>query len=226
MLSQLSFPEQAARLPNMARPLLYYVRHGETDWNRAGRLQGRRDTLLNARGREQAVRCGEILRDIFARNGQNPAAFDYVASPLMRARETMEGMRELLGLSPAEYQIEPRLAEMSFGDWEGLTLAEVAMRDPERLAARERDKWAFVPPNGESYQQLCVRVGEWYEALRRDSVVAAHGGTMRALMVHLGIERPATAPRLSVEQGVVYLLAPGSMQMLAAPALAQARAAI
>jgi broad specificity phosphatase PhoE len=43
-------------------PLLYYVRHGETDWNLGGRLQGRRDTSLNARGQAQAVRCGEILR--------------------------------------------------------------------------------------------------------------------------------------------------------------------
>ena len=74
----------------MSRPVLYYVRHGETDWNRAARLQGRRDTSLNAHGREQAICCGEILRAVFARNGQNPAALDYVASPLKRARETME----------------------------------------------------------------------------------------------------------------------------------------
>jgi broad specificity phosphatase PhoE len=206
----------------MAKPLLYYVRHGETDWNRAGRLQGRYDTSLNARGREQAICCGEILRGLFARSGRDPAAFDYVASPLKRARETMEGMREALGLPPAAYRLDPRLAEMSFGDWEGLTLADVALRDPDALAARERDKWAFVPPNGESYQQLAVRVAEWYESLRRDSVVAAHGGTMRALMVHLGIAPPSDAPRLSVEQGVVYLLGPESMQMLSEPAAARA----
>lgn len=210
----------------MPRPLIYYVRHGETDWNRAGRLQGRRDTSLNARGREQAICCGEILRAVLARNGRDPAALDYIASPLERARETMEGMREPLGLPPREYRLDARLAEMAFGDWEGLTLAEVAMRDPEALVARERDKWAFVPPNGESYQQLCVRVGEWYASLRRDSVVAAHGGTARALMVHLGIAPPATAPRLSIEQGVVYDFAPGSMQVLSAPVTAQAGAAV
>jgi broad specificity phosphatase PhoE len=210
----------------MSKPLLYYVRHGETDWNRAARLQGRRDPALNARGREQAAACGEILRGIFAQSGIDPAALDYIASPLIRARETMEGMRAALGLPPTAYGVEPRLAEMSFGDWEGLTLAEVAMRDPERLAARERDKWAFVPPNGESYAQLAVRAGEWYEALRSDSVVAAHGGTMRALMVHLGIEPPEAAPRLSIEQGVVYRLEPGRVQMFAAPAPVQARAAI
>jgi broad specificity phosphatase PhoE len=210
----------------MSKPLLYYVRHGETDWNRAARLQGRRDTALNTRGREQAAACGEILRGIFEESGIDPAALDYIASPLVRARETMEGMRAELGLPPAAYQIEPRLAEMSFGDWEGLTLAEVAMRDPEALAARERDKWAFVPPNGESYQQLAVRVSAWYDALRRDSVVAAHGGTARALMVHLGIEPSATAPRLSIEQGVVYRFEPGSVQMFAAPAPLHARAAM
>jgi broad specificity phosphatase PhoE len=210
----------------MARPLLYYVRHGETDWNRDGRLQGRRDTSLNARGREQAVCCGEILRARFARNGFDAAALDYVASPLKRARQTMECMREALGLPPQAYRLEPRLAEMAFGDWEGLTLAEVAMRDPEGLAARERDKWAFVPPNGESYQQLSVRVAEWYESLRIDSVVAAHGGTARALMVHLGIDPPATAPRLSIEQGVIYVLGPARMEVLSAPAPTQARAVI
>lgn len=210
----------------MSKPLLYYVRHGETDWNRAGRLQGRHDTSLNARGRAQAVCCGEILRALFAQSGLDPAALDYVASPLKRARETMEGMREPLGLSPPAYLLEPRLAEMSFGDWEGLTLAEVAIRDPDAFAARERDKWAFVPPNGESYQQLSVRVAEWYESLRRDSVVAAHGGTARALMVHLGIALPAAVPRLSIEQGVVYVLGPGSVQVFTVTAAAQASAAV
>jgi len=210
----------------MSKPLLYYVRHGETDWNRAARLQGRRDTSLNARGREQSVRCGRILRDLFARNGLDAAGLDYVASPLARARQTMERMREALGLPPQGYRIELRLAEMAFGDWEGLTLAEVGLRDPEGLAARERDKWRFVPPNGESYQQVSVRVTEWYESLRRDSVVAAHGGTVRALMVHLGIERPETAQRLGIEQDAVYLLAPGRMEVISASAPARARAAI
>jgi broad specificity phosphatase PhoE len=209
-------------------PLLYYVRHGETDWNLAGRLQGRRDTSLNARGQAQAVRCGEILRARFAHDRADPAAFDYIASPLERARKTMEGIRAGLGLAPLAYRIEARLAELGFGDWEGLTLAKVAQRDPERLAARERDKWAFVPPGGESYRQLCVRVSEWYEALDRDSVVAAHGGTMRALLVHLDITLPEAAPRLSIQQGVVYLLAPGRMQMLSAPTapFVEARSAV
>src|SRR5260370_33194891 len=120
----------------MARPLLYYVRHGETDWNRAARLQGRRDTSLNARGREQAICCGEILRALFARNGQNPAALDYVASPLKRARETMEGMRAPLGLSPPAYRLETQLAGMAAGGSEGRTRGEGEHREPQALCVR------------------------------------------------------------------------------------------
>ena len=138
----------------------------------------------------------------------------------------MERMREALDLPALAYRVEPHLAEIAFGDWEGLTLAEVAMRDPEGFAARERDKWAFVPPNGESYQQVSMRVAEWYEALRTDTVVAAHGGTARALMVHLGIDVPAAAPRLSIEQGVVYVLGPGRLEVFSGPAPKQARAVI
>ena len=83
----------------MPRPTIYYIRHGETDWNVAGRLQGRRDVPLNARGRAQAAHCGEILRDLFARDGRDPAGLDYVSSPLGRACETMELARAALGLA-------------------------------------------------------------------------------------------------------------------------------
>ncbi len=70
----------------MPPPTVYYMRHGETDWNVAGRLQGRRDTALNARGRAQAMHCGEVLRDLFERDGRDPNTLDYVSSPLARAR--------------------------------------------------------------------------------------------------------------------------------------------
>jgi len=66
--------------------------------------------------------------------------------------------------------------EMSFGRWEGFTFAELQAREAPALAERERDKWGFVLPGGESYAQLQVRVRAWYESLERDSVVSAHGG--------------------------------------------------
>src|SRR5271167_202867 len=97
-------------------PVLYYVRHGETDFNAEGRLQGRRDTELNARGRQQAKECGELLRDLFARDRRQPADFAYVASPLKRARETMEILRATLGLDLRSYATDDRLMEISYGE--------------------------------------------------------------------------------------------------------------
>src|ERR1700722_20390932 len=119
---------------------LYYVRHGLTDWNTAGRLQGHHDVPLNQTGREQAVRCGRILDDLLAREGSPAASVGYVSSPLSRARETMEIMRSTLGIAPTGYEIEPRLTEISFGEWEGLTYAEVMLREPDVVARREADK--------------------------------------------------------------------------------------
>ncbi len=189
----------------MARPTIYYIRHGETDWNVAGRLQGRRDIPLNARGREQASHCGEILRDLFAREHRGLATLDFATSPLGRARVTMELARVALGLEASGYQIEPRLAEIGFGDWEGFTIAQLHERDPARIAQREHDKWHFVPPGGESYEMVSARMRDWYEGLRRDAVVTAHGGTARGLMAYLGIAKPAAAPLLDIAQGVVYV---------------------
>ena len=106
-------------------PVIYYVRHGLTDWNVQQRLQGHRDVPLNSEGRAQAVQCGEILRHLLDRDGHSPQDLDYVSSPLVRARETMELMRATLGLQPDGYRVDPRLAEISFGEWEGLTYADV-----------------------------------------------------------------------------------------------------
>ncbi len=189
------------------RPTIYYIRHGETDWNVAGRLQGRRDVPLNARGRSQATHCGGILRDLFEREGRDARALDYVSSPLGRARQTMELARAALGLGREGYGIEPRLTEISFGDWEGFTIAQLRNRDPQNAAAREHDKWHFLPPGGESYEMVSERMREWYEGLHRDTVVTAHGGTARGLIAFLGIAKPAAAPLLDIAQGVVYVFA-------------------
>ena len=189
----------------MAPPIVYYVRHGETDWNVAGRLQGRRNVPLNARGRAQAARCGDVLRELFAGSGRAAGDLDYVSSPLGRACETMELMRSTLGLSSNGYRPEPRLAEISFGDWEGFTIAQLRVRDPQRTAAREHDKWRFVPPGGESYEAVSGRVSAWYDSVTRDTVAVAHGGTARGLLAHLGIAQPAAAPLVDIAQGVIYV---------------------
>jgi broad specificity phosphatase PhoE len=116
-------------------PVLYYVRHGETDLNRQGRLQGRRDIPLNAHGRRQAAECGVLLRDLFARDHRQAQDLKYVSSPLKRARETMEILRATLGLQAHDYEIDARLIEIAYGEWEGLTLQEIEMRNASVLSA-------------------------------------------------------------------------------------------
>ena len=192
----------------MPPPVLYYIRHGETDWNVEGRLQGQCDIPINAKGRTQADLCGGILRDLLAREGGEP---DFVASPLGRARETMERVRTVLGSDPQGYRVDPRLAEVSFGRWEGFTLAELAARFPHEAAARDRDKWGFTPPEAESYATMSLRMRAWYDTLTRDTVAVAHGGTLRGLIVQLGIASKDEAPFLNVTQGTVYVIRDGSM---------------
>lgn len=189
----------------MPRPVLYYVRHGLTTWNAEGRLQGRHDVPLIARGRSQAVRCGGILADLFARDGRKPEDCGYASSPLMRARETMEVVRAALGLAPDGYAADERLVEIAFGDWEGLTYDDVLKRDPNIVATREHNKWTFRPPGGETYVEVAERVGAWFATLDKDTVVTAHGGTARALVAYLGIAPPDKAVHYPIDQGVVYV---------------------
>jgi len=190
---------------------VYYIRHGETDWNVAGRLQGHRDIPLNDNGRAQARHCGVVLRDLFAKDGIDPVALDYVSSPLSRATETMELVREGLGLPRGDFRRDDQLLELSFGDWEGATIALLHQNDPVRIAQREHDKFHFVPPNGESYRMVTERMKRWYDGLTADAVVTAHGGTCRGLMASLGIAQPAAAPLIDIAQGVVYVFRAGKL---------------
>jgi broad specificity phosphatase PhoE len=197
-------PEADEHVP---RPVIYYVRHGLTDWNLQQRLQGRHDVPLNAAGCAQAVCCAEILQDLFRRDDRAPESLDYVSSPLVRARKTMEIVRATLGLDPTGYTVEAQLAEIAFGEWEGLTYSEVIARDEHVVAERESDKWGFTPPGGESYAGVTVRIRQWFDEVDKDTVVAAHGGTARALIAHLGLASPQDATHYSIDQGVVYVFA-------------------
>jgi probable phosphoglycerate mutase len=190
----------------MPRPTLYFVRHGETDWNREKRLQGQHDIPLNALGRVQAARCGELLRGLLERGGHALGDYAYLSSPLGRARETMELIRAAIGLDPTAYRTDARLMEMSFGRWEGFTFAELQAREAAALAARERDRWRFVIPGGESYALLQARVSNWYDSLEHDTVVSAHGGVCRVLMAHLRLVQPESASGGGdIGQGCVYV---------------------
>lgn len=181
---------------------ILFVRHGETSWNAENRLQGQRDIPLNPRGREQAAAVGRILH---ARVPDELEQLDrrgaFIASPLSRARETMERMRRAMSLDPASYRCDPALMELTFGDWEGHTWSEVAARDPKGVKARFADKWNFVPPHGESYAMLAVRLGPWLAALESDAIVVSHGGVARALMTVLSHEPKPLAAEEPIVQG-------------------------
>jgi probable phosphoglycerate mutase len=192
-------------------PRLYYIRHGETDWNAEARLQGQREIPINAKGRTQARHCGAVLRDLFARDALDPGQFDFIASPLERTRETMQIVRGELGLDPGSYRVDERLTEISFGTWEGFTLDELRQLWPAAVDAREADKWGYTPPEAESYSTMSLRVIAWYRDLARDSVVVAHGGVLRGLLVQLGLSSPAEAPFLDITQGVVFAIEPGNI---------------
>jgi probable phosphoglycerate mutase len=195
----------------MKMPTIYYIRHGETDWNATGRLQGGQDTPLNELGRTQAAHAGRILIDLFARHSRNASDLAFVASPLQRARHTMDLLRSELRLPPGGYALDDRLREIGYGHWEGSTLAQARVSHPELYASRELDKWSALPPGGETYASVELRMRDWYDSLKADTVAVAHGGTARALMVALGIETPASASDLFIEQGVVYVFSKGGV---------------
>jgi probable phosphoglycerate mutase len=196
----------------MTAPVIYYIRHGETTWNADGRLQGAQDTALNELGRRQAVQSGHILADLLARDGRDKAQIPYLSSPLLRARTTMELMRGALNLPQRDYTTDDRLREIGYGQWEGSTLAEMQAADPAFFARRLADKWRVAPVGGETYEAVQRRMREWYDSVRGDMVVVAHGGTARALMVALGCETPESASDLPIAQGAVYVFGNGGLK--------------
>ncbi len=181
---------------------LIFLRHGETGYNAENRLQGQLDIALNARGREQARSVGRTLRArIGAEIEQLEATGAFFASPLLRARETMDIVRDAMGLKPGRYKLDARLKELSFGAWEGMTWREVEARDPKGVKARSRDKWSFAPPRGESYAMLAARLRPWLDGLTADAFVVAHGGSARALMALIAGVPPARAAEAPTAQG-------------------------
>jgi broad specificity phosphatase PhoE len=188
-------------VPEFAHRLVF-LRHGETAYNAENRLQGQLDIPLNARGREQARAVGRTLgARIKSEIDRLEAAGAFIASPLERARETMEIARGAIGLPPARYALDPALKELTFGAWEGLTWREIEARDPKGVRARKGDKWSFVPPSGESYAMLAERLRPWLDGLTGDAFVVSHGGVARALMTLIAGVAPAKAADAPIAQG-------------------------
>jgi 2,3-bisphosphoglycerate-dependent phosphoglycerate mutase len=142
---------------------LLLVRHGETDWNADGRLQGHTDRPLSDYGRRQARELGDQLKDEERADEQLEAIY---SSDLARARETAEIVGARLGLPVV---LDPDLREKDWGTWEGLT-------------AVERDRVEFVGETTEAHQERILRalrrIAERHPGDRRVLVVT-HGGSMR-----------------------------------------------
>jgi probable phosphoglycerate mutase len=103
-------------------PLIYFIRHGQTNWNKEPRFQGQRDIPLNDHGRSQAEGNGKILRELLAQTNVEPNSLDWFCSPLGRTKETMALVREQFDAELPEVTFDDRLKEISFGDMEGVLL--------------------------------------------------------------------------------------------------------
>jgi broad specificity phosphatase PhoE len=187
---------------NPAVPSLYLIRHGETDWNARRLLQGRRDIPLNAVGQGQAVVSGTCLKWLLP----DATTVDFIASPLGRTRQTMEIIRQQLGLDAADYRTDERLVEINFGEWEGLDWQQIAERQPERYQARQADPLNFIPTDGENYPHVFERVGSLLNSLQRDTVLVAHAGVLRSCLALLTDVPDTGVPLLEIPQDQVLMI--------------------
>ncbi|MFA5900868.1 MAG: histidine phosphatase family protein [Hyphomicrobium sp.] len=189
---------------------IYLIRHGETDWNAQSRYQGQADIPMNTLGRSQALRNGEALRKLLPAI----AGADYVASPLGRTRETMEILRQAMGLDPSGYSLDDRLKELHYGHWQGIFAADLPQRDAQGMQDRTRDPFRWRPPGGESYADLMDRAVSWLADVQTETVIATHGGISRVLRGHLYGMDPVDIPELEVPQDRVLVLRRDGMHWL------------
>jgi probable phosphoglycerate mutase len=162
-------------------PELYFIRHGETDWNAEGRYQGSRDIPLNTRGHGQADLNGKLLSQLLNRSGRTATDFSWYVSPLGRTRETMDRIRAGVGEPLPDLTIDKRLIEISFGIYEGRLHTEIANAEMAMAGERDAGFWYFRPPEGESYQDVAARVLDFGASLTGPSVIVSHGGILRVL---------------------------------------------
>jgi len=184
---------------------VYYVRHGQTDWNAQERMVGLTDLPLNELGRQQAAAAGTLLGWLDKKAGE----LDFVAGPLLRTRQTAEIVRTTLGLDAAAYRRDERLKELDFGKWEGLTWPQIRETDTANFALRQADPWGFAMPGGESYRQVAERVRDCLGSIRRDTVIVSHGGICRTVLALAAGFAAEQTPMLRVPQNQILILRDG-----------------
>ncbi|MBM3943216.1 MAG: histidine phosphatase family protein [SAR202 cluster bacterium] len=166
--------------------LIYIVRHGETEWNASGRIQGHTDVTLSEKGRRQAQILGRRLAQV-------PFHAAY-ASDLRRASETA---KIILGERAVSLETTAQLREYQKGVFEGLTNDEIERRYPEQFAASVINDLDFAPTGGESIRQTTARLAEFVGQVRQrhlegNVLLVGHGGSLRSAVVAL-LELPLEA---------------------------------
>ncbi len=195
---------------------LYMLRHGETAWNIERRMQGTRNSDLTARGRAQAEAMGLALKAELARA---PGPTLFLRSPLGRTRETSLIVGAALGLSPGAWRDDPRLAELSYGAWEGSTWPEIEVHTPNAMASWRADPEGFCPPGGETHFELRRRSAAALADIAAAStctVVVGHGVSGAVLRgINLGLDARAMVV-LEKPQDAFFRLTPGAEERIVA----------
>lgn len=183
----------------MAYPPLLILRHGETEWNRAGRMQGEADSPLTPLGTAQAAAQGRLLETF------DITGWDLWSSPQGRARQTAEiALTSLDALA-----LDARLAEVTLGQWSGVSRTEIARQAPHLFELDDSLIWYDHAPGGEGLDTLYARTGAFLAERTTPSVIFTHGITSRMLRCHaLGLE-PGAFGELPGGQGVIYHLEDG-----------------
>ena len=167
---------------------LLLIRHGQTDWNVATRIQGETDIGLNAIGLEQARRLAQALA--------GEELHHVITSDLARARDTAEALAQATG---ARLRTDPGLRERAFGVFEGLTFEEIGQRHPEGAERWRRRDPSFGPEGGETLQAFfdrSVQTAQRLAAQHQGEAIAlvAHGGVLDCLY-RAATRLPLQAPR-------------------------------
>lgn len=194
-------------------PEIYIVRVCETAWEREGRHLGYGDSPVSAKGIEQARTAGRVLRGLIGERGS--ACVE--TSPLGRAGHTAALLCVELGLEPEAMIVSPQLIDCKLGSWQGLTNAEIDARYPGARLSREKDKWRYVVPGGESYADVHKRVQQWLAGRRLAQVTIAvtHRMISRVLQGAYAGMTPEEMLRRSHSQNRMYRLFDGRIEEIA-----------
>ncbi len=187
--------------------LIYLTRHGETQYNRQNRFNGHTDSPLTELGVAEAHRQGRVLTEVVERG----SGLRIVSSPLGRAVHTAEIIRDQVRMVGQEIETDPRLTEISFGDWEGLTMEEIQRRYPGEWERRHQNMWTYVIPGGESYEMVAHRVGDWLREAHGAMIVVTHGGVERVLRGLYGRLPRQEIGHLPEPQDVLFQLKDGQV---------------